>query len=76
MPRCKFGFHAVDVDFSLVDNILENPVENRELEVWYSTLVRHYPPEKYAKLVEKIFKGFKILQERISEKNLETVFIS
>lgn len=81
LPRCKFGTHAVDVDFSLVDNMLEKPVENRELEIWYSTLdftiakntlkniagkiyalcmsastlLRHYPPEKYSKLVEKIF---------------------
>ena len=36
VPRHRFGWHMVDIDFSLIDNILHAPVANRELEIWYS----------------------------------------
>ena len=35
-PRHRFGRHAADISFSLVDNLLNAPVENRRLEIWYS----------------------------------------
>lgn len=36
VPRHRFGWHAADICFSLVDNFLNAPVENRRLEIWYS----------------------------------------
>ena len=36
VPRHRFGRHAADISFSLVDNLLNAPVENRRLEIWYS----------------------------------------
>lgn len=36
VPKIKFGIHAADMCFSLVDNFLNAPVENRRLEIWYS----------------------------------------
>ena len=38
VPRLKFGTHITDLSFSLIDNILNAPVENRSLEIWYSPL--------------------------------------
>lgn len=37
-PMCNYGNHFVDTHFSLIDNILNAPVENRELELWYTAL--------------------------------------
>lgn len=36
VPRHRFGWHMVDMNFSLVDGLLHSPVANRELEIWYS----------------------------------------
>lgn len=38
VPRYRFGKHMADISFSLVDNLLQAPVTNRELEIWYSPL--------------------------------------
>ena len=80
LPMFKYGNHFVDTHFSFIDNALYLPVENRELELWYTALDatkaqeliktarrplyalamggrelrKHYPPEKYARLVEMI----------------------
>ena len=34
----RYGSHVVDTHFSFVDDILKAPVENRELELWYTPL--------------------------------------
>ena len=80
VPMFIYGQHMVDVFFSPLDFTLKLPVENRELEIWYTALdktnaknilaqatrpvyaismggaemMKHYPPENYAKLVEMI----------------------
>lgn len=36
IPPYTFGKHDVDACFSLIDYFLDNPVSNRELEVWYT----------------------------------------
>lgn len=34
IPICKYGTHAVDIGLSFVDDNLQLPVANRELELW------------------------------------------
>ena len=34
----RYGSHVVDTHFSFVDDILKAPVQNRELELWYTPL--------------------------------------
>ena len=38
LPMFKYGNHFVDTHFSFIDNALYLPVENRELEIWYTAL--------------------------------------
>ena len=38
LPMFKYGTHFVDTHFSFIDNALYLPVENRELELWYTAL--------------------------------------
>ena len=80
LPMYNYGDHVVDTCFSLIEAGLHAPIENRELEIWFTGLdvntsnemiktarrplyavvfggnrmVKHYPPEKYAKVLEMI----------------------
>lgn len=55
-PPYQFGNHVVDTNFSVVDYFLHVPVENRDIEVWYTptefsrtkSIIKDLPRPRYA----------------------------
>ena len=72
LPLYKYGNHAVDTAFSLLERGLHSPVANREIEIWYTPLdysvAKNFVGDALRPLYALVFGGNRMIKHYPPEK--------